>query len=470
MSNYRSAPVSSTEMPKGIPYIVTNEAAERFSFYGMKAILVIFMTQHMMGASGAEDHMTSVEAQGYYHFFTSAVYFFPLIGALIADALFGKYKTILALSAVYCLGHLALALDETRMGLMLGLTLIAIGSGGIKPCVSAHVGDQFGKKNQHLLEPVFRYFYFAINFGAFASSLLTPLLLANYGPHLAFGIPGVLMAIATFLFWMGRNTFIHIPPHGTAFVKETFSAEGLASIGKLLIIFAFVAMFWALFDQTGSAWVLQADRMDRNFMGIDWLPSQIQAINPIMIMAFIPLFGFVIYPAINKVFTLSPLRKIAIGFFLTVPSFLIPAWIEIQLDAGVDVNIVWQLLSYVIITAAEVFVSITCLEFAYTQAPKKMKSLVMACFLLSVSLGNIFTSAVNFLIQNEDGSSKLTGSEYYLFFAAAMLFTAILFVPVAMWYQEKTYIQDDEDLSDVPAGAKGASDADFDIDGAGAPA
>jgi POT family proton-dependent oligopeptide transporter len=229
-------------------------------------------------------------------------------------------------------------------------------------------------------------------------------------------------------------------------------------------------MFWALFDQTGSAWVLQADRMDRNFMGIEWLPSQIQAINPIMIMAFIPLFGFVIYPAINKVFTLSPLRKIAIGFFLTVPSFLIPAWIEIQLDAGVDVNIVWQLLSYVIITAAEVFVSITCLEFAYTQAPKKMKSLVMACFLLSVSLGNIFTSAVNFLIQNDDGSSKLTGSEYYLFFAAAMLFTAILFVPVAMWYQEKTYIQDDEDLSDVPAGAKGASDADFDIDGAGAPA
>ncbi|MEC9465304.1 MAG: POT family MFS transporter, partial [Myxococcota bacterium] len=466
-----SAPVSSTEMPKGIPYIVTNEAAERFSFYGMKAILVIFMTKYMMDSSGAADHMTAEEAQGYYHLFTSAVYFFPIIGALIADALFGKYRTILALSVVYCLGHLALALDETRMGLMVGLALIAIGSGGIKPCVSAHVGDQFGKKNQHLLEPVFRYFYFAINFGAFASSLLTPLLLAEYGPHLAFGVPGVLMLVATILFWMGRNTFIHIPAGGMDFVRETFSAEGLSSVAKLSIIFAFVAMFWALFDQTGSAWVLQADRMDRNFMGIDWLPSQIQAINPIMIMAFIPIFGLVVYPAINKIFPLTPLRKISIGFFLTVPSFLIPGWIEMQLDAGVQVNIVWQLLSYVIITAAEVFVSITCLEFAYTQAPKKMKSLVMACFLLSVSLGNIFTSAVNFFIQNEDGTSKLSGSEYYFFFAAAMLFTAILFVPVAMWYKEKTYIQDEDEVSDLPeeAAAK-KSKTDFDIDGAGAPA
>ena len=452
MSKYRSAPVASAEMPKGIPFIVSNEAAERFSFYGMKGILVVFMTKYMMDASGNADFMTEDQAKAWYHTFTSAVYFFPLLGAIIADAFLGKYRTILFLSIVYCAGHAALALDETRLGLGIGLTLIAIGSGGIKPCVSAHVGDQFGKTNAHLLEKVFGWFYFAINFGAFLSTIATPWLLANYGPHVAFGVPGGLMLLATIFFWMGRNVFIHIPPGGTAFLKETFSLEGIGSIAKLFIIYAFVAMFWALFDQTGSAWVLQAEKMDRNFLGFEWLSSQIQAINPLMIMFFIPLFNGVkmigwpgLYPIANRFVRLTPLRKIGLGFFVTVPAFLIPAWIEMQIEAGVTVNIAWQLFAYAVITGAEVLVSITCLEFSYTQAPKKMKSLVMAAFLLSVSLGNVFVSAVNFFIQNDDGSSKLAGPDYYLFFAGAMAVTAVLFIPVAKFYKEKTYIQDESD-------------------------
>jgi POT family proton-dependent oligopeptide transporter len=408
---YLTAPVPSTSMPKGIPYIVTNEAAERFSFYGMKGILIIFMTKYLMDSSGGPDLMGHEEAKGYYHMFTSAVYFTPLFGAIIADAFLGKYRTILTLSMVYCAGHLALAMDETRMGLAIGLGLIALGSGGIKPCVSAHVGDQFGKSNQNLLEKVFGWFYFAINLGAFASTLLTPWLLARYGPHVAFGVPGLLMGLATIFFWMGRNVFIHIPPGGMAFIRETFSAKGLGSMARLFVIYAFVAMFWALFDQTGSAWVLQAERMDRNFLGFEWLPSQIQAINPIMIMILIPVFNGVkalrwpgVYPLLHRVYPLTPLRKISIGFFLTVPAFLIPAWIESALDAGHHVNIAWQLFAYALITTAEVFVSITCLEFSYTQAPKKMKSLIMACFLMSVSLGNIFVSGVNFFIYEEGPS------------------------------------------------------------------
>ena len=458
MAEYRSAPAQSTEMPKGIPYIVTNEAAERFSFYGMKGILVIFMTKYMLDSAGNPDFMGEEEARQWYHSFTSAVYAFPLIGALLADTFFGKYRTIMWLSVVYCLGHFALALDETRTGLMIGLALIAVGSGGIKPCVSAHVGDQFGKSNSHLLEKVFGWFYFSINLGAFASTLLTPWLLANYGPAYAFGVPGILMALATLFFWMGRKVFIHIPAGGMGFLREVFSKQGLGSIGKLFIIYAFVAMFWALFDQTGSAWVQQADRMDRNFLGVEWLPSQIQSINPIMIMVFIPIFNGIkalkwpgIYPLINRVWALTPLRKISIGFFLTVPAFLMPAWIEQQLDAGVQVNIAWQLMAYVLITAAEVFVSITCLEFSYTQAPKKMKSLVMGLFLMSVALGNVFVAVVNAFIQNPDGTSKLAGPDYYLFFAAAMAVTAVLFIPVAMWYKEKTYIQDEEDAEPASA-------------------
>jgi POT family proton-dependent oligopeptide transporter len=425
MSTYRNAPSSSDAgVPKGIPYIVTNEAAERFSFYGMKGILVVFMTKYLLDSSGDPDVMSEEQAKVWYHNFTSAVYFFPILGALIADWFLGKYRTILYLSTVYCVGHLCLAfmdlhmpLGEPRDWLFAGLVLIAVGSGGIKPCVSAHVGDQFGRGNAHLLEKIFGWFYFSINLGAFASTLLTPYLLnhPSFGPAYAFGLPGVLMGIATFLFWMGRNTFIHIPAGGSAFLKEIFSKKGFGSLARLLGIYLFVAMFWALFDQTGSSWVFQAQQMDRYIFGIELLPSQIQALNPILILLFIPLFNFVIYPSINKVFPLTPLRKIGIGFFLTVPAFLLPAWIEHQIAAGDIVAIEWQLFSYVLITAAEVFVSITALEFSYTQSPTKMKSFVMAAYLLGVSVGNQFVSVVNSYIQNPTPQIEIQVPGDYVF-------------------------------------------------------
>jgi len=440
---YRTHPVASPAMPTGIAYIVANEAAERFSYYGMRAVLVVFMTRYLVGSDGQPSPMGDTEATSIYHLFASAVYFFPIVGAVISDAFLGKYRTIIALSIVYCLGHLALALDETRLGLTVGLTLIAVGSGGIKPCVSAHVGDQFGQTNQHLLQRVFMWFYFAINLGAFVSSLLTPILLSNVGPHAAFGLPGGLMLTATWVFWLGRREFVHVPPGGRQLVREVFSGAGLRTVAKLFVIYVFVAVFWALFDQTGSAWVLQADRMDRHFLGIEWYPSQIQAVNPIMIMAFIPIFSYGVYPAIDRVFPLTALRKIGIGLFLTVGAFLISAWIEAEMARGVQPNIVWQLLAYAVLTAAEVFVSITCLEFSYTQAPRAMKSVVMSFFLMSVSLGNLFTSAVNFLIQDADGTSRLSGVEYYLFFAGVMFLTAAGFVAVARRYQEEVYLQDE---------------------------
>ncbi len=441
MSEYKSKPESTDQMPPGIPYIIGNEAAERFSFYGMKTILIVFMTKYLMDRTGQLAPMSEEQAKSWFHLFSSGVYFTPLLGALISDVFWGKYKTILTLSIVYCLGHLALALDETQMGLSIGLTLIAIGSGGIKPCVSAHVGDQFGFKNSHLLSRIFSWFYFSINFGAFFSTLATPWLLQNYGPSIAFGIPGALMFLATIIFWIGRHKFVHIPAGGTQFLKEVFSREGIEILLKLTIIYSFVAMFWSLYDQTGSAWVLQAEKMDKQFLGIDWLASQVQALNPILILAFIPLFNFWIYPAINRFFTLTPLRKIGLGFFLTVPSFLIPAYVETLIQAGQSPSIAWQILAYVVITAAEVLVSITCLEFSYTQAKNSMKSMVMAFFLVSVSIGNLFTAGVNMFIQNADGTSKLPGADYYYFFAAMMFITAIIYIPVAKWYKEKTYIQ-----------------------------
>jgi POT family proton-dependent oligopeptide transporter len=430
-------------MPAGIPYIVGNEAAERFSFYGMRAILVVFMTQYLRDRGGALAPMSENDANKWYHIFVASNYFFPIFGAILADAIWGKYRTIFWLSIVYCFGHFALSMDDTRLGLTLGLSLIAIGSGGIKPCVSANVGDQFGASNQHLISRAFGWFYFSINAGSFVSILLIPWLLQNYGSRVAFAVPGVLMAIATVIFWMGRRKFVHIPPAGRSFLRDTFDGEGLATLGRLAVIYVFVAVFWSLWDQSGGEWVLQAGKMDLHFAGITWLPSQIQAVNAVMILAFIPLFQYVIYPAISRFFPLTPLRKIGLGLVVTGSSFVISAWIEAQLRAGLRPNIGWQLPAYALLTAGEIMVSIPSLEFSYTQAPRKMKSIVMAVYLWSISAGNAFTALVHMFIQNPDGTLKLSGPSYYLFYGGLSAASAVVFAFVAVRYREKTHLQDE---------------------------
>jgi len=366
-----------------------------------------------------------------------------MIGAIISDAFWGKYRTIFWVSLVYCAGSMVLAFDHTRLGLGLGLGLIALGAGGIKPCVSAHVGDQFGADNQPLLSRAFGWFYFSVNFGSFFSILLIPWLLEHHGPGLAFGVPAVLMLFAAFVFWSGRHKFAHIPPGGKTFLRDTFNRDGFAAIGRLAILFSFVAIFWSLWDQSGGEWVLQAEKMDLHFLGINWLASQIQALNAIMILAFIPLFQYLIYPAISKIFPLTPLRKIGLGLIVTGFSFMISAWIETQLAAGLKPSIGWHIPAYALLSAGEVMVSITALEFAYTQSPIHMKAIIMSLYLLSISAGNAFTALVHYFIANPDGTVKLHGAAYYNFYAALSIGCVTVFVFVAKSYQEKTYLQSD---------------------------
>jgi len=122
---YARTPPNISTMPPGVPYIIGNEAAERFSFYGMRSILIIFMTHYLVTSSGGADHMGDAEARQYFALFVSAVYFLPILGAILAEGFIGKYQTIFWLSIVYCFGHFALALNDTRLGLVIGLGLIA---------------------------------------------------------------------------------------------------------------------------------------------------------------------------------------------------------------------------------------------------------------------------------------------------------------------------------------------------------
>ncbi|MCO5113561.1 MAG: POT family MFS transporter [Bdellovibrionaceae bacterium] len=445
------------KMPKGIAYIIGNEAAERFSYYGMRTILFIFMTDYLLNSSGMSDAMSKEQATTWYHVFMLSNYFFPFLGAIVADAFWGKYKTILNLSLVYCLGHLCLAfmdihfmtqIFEPRTWLALGLGLIAIGSGGIKPCVSAHVGDQFNASQASLFNKVFGYFYFAINFGAFFSTLLTPVLLKHVGPAVAFGLPGALMFLATYVFYLGRKEFVAMPAVGwKKYKQDVLSPEGIKAILKLSRLYLFIAFFWALYEQTGSTWVDQAKKMNR-WVDLKFIepfemdPAQMQAINPILVMLFIPLFTNIIYPFVQKRIDLNPLRKIGTGFFIAAVSFVIVAYAESLIVAGQTPSVLWQVFAYIILTSAEVILYLTALEFSYTQAPNSMKSLIMGVFMLSISLGNLITAAINYFIQRPDGSVILSGPSYYLFFAGMITVVAIRYVFVAKKYEIKSYTQD----------------------------
>jgi POT family proton-dependent oligopeptide transporter len=473
-TKYLTAPLPSKKMPHSIPYIMVSETTERYAFYAFDAILALFLIKNLMDWNGNPANLTEEQAIEWKHYFKAAAYFTPFIGSVISDVFLGKYRTIIAFSIVYSLGFLAITVDQTYLGTMIGLGLIALASGIIKPCLSANVGDQFGQSNQHLITRAYNIFYWAVNLGAFFSMAISPWIYDKYSDvRIALGIPGIFMLLTIITYWAGRKSMVHIPPKGKIFFKDLFSLEGILVIIRLsFFLFIFVAVFWSLFDQTTSKWIYQAEKMDLTFLKwnisdqtffgsilsklgginqVEWevLPAQMQAANCILVLITIPFFTYIVYPLINRFFHLTPLRKIGIGFFIAIPSFAIPALVEKWIQQGMQPTIWWQMLAYWFITAGEVLISIPALEFAYTQAPKSMKSLISSLYLLSVSLGNLFISLVNKFIQNPDGTVKLEGPDYYWFFTILLLVTGVIFCIVVQFYRGKTYIQDEE-----PAEAK----------------
>jgi len=441
------------QFPPQIGYIVGNEAAERYSYYGMRSILVIFMTKNLL--------MKEASAVSAYHYFAAACYLLPLLGAFLSDRFLGKYRTIMWLSLVYCAGHAVLALNESEVGMYWGLGLIALGAGGIKPCASAHVGDQFKATEKEKLEKVFGLFYWMINFGSFFATLITPWTFAKYGPQVAFGIPGVLMFVATIVFWMGRKKYVHVPPTGAnphSFLRVIWSGltgngasfwdkakanhgaeviEGVRAVFGVMVLFIWISVFWSLYDQGGSTWVLQAQKMNLNFLGIEWNEAQVQALNPILILLMVPLFSGWIYPTLEKWgVRVTPVRKMAWGMFIAALGFATVAVVQMAIDRGQAVSIGWQFIPYVVTAASEMLVSITGLEFAYTQAPRAMKSTVMSFFLLTVFVGNMFTAWISKIDLYPTAS---TG--YFWFFTGLMAATAVVFLFFAKRYKMQNFME-----------------------------
>ncbi len=510
-----SSPTKSGKFPPQIPYIIGNEACERFSFYGMRNILTAYLVSHLLLDLGEKE--SQLAAKEIFHIFVMGVYFFPLLGGWLADRFWGKYRTIFWLSLVYCGGHLCLALFEgQKMGFYFGLFLIALGAGGIKPCVSSFVGDQFDQSNKGQARVVFDIFYWTINFGSFFASLMIPWILERWGASWAFGIPGILMGMATLIYWLGRGRYIMIPPAprdehsfgrvistalwgqgrwsagatlailgcmlavGTLCLWETLglvaalclalvwilifgslgayrelgaiagkhpeeAISGVKAVLRVLVIFALVTPFWSLFDQKASTWIIQARLM--NLPGWSWFTnvSQMQALNPLLVVMLIPFNNLVLYPFLARHgFNISPLRRMAVGIAFSGVAWIGVGLIQIMLEQGQPVSILWQVIPYIILTTAEVFVSATGLEFAYSQAPLRMKGVIMSFWSLSVTVGSLWVLLVNGFVKSDSLAASLAVRQtslvtFQMFFFAGFAFLAAL---AFSWYAKRYPVVD----------------------------
>ncbi|XP_048151793.1 solute carrier family 15 member 1 [Corvus hawaiiensis] len=370
--------------PLSIFFIVINEFCERFSYYGMKAVLILYFKYFL--------HWEDNFSTAIYHTFVALCYLTPILGAIIADSWLGKFKTIVYLSIVYTIGQTVLSVgsindltDHNRDGSpdsvalhialsMIGLILIALGTGGIKPCVSAFGGDQFEEDQEKQRRTFFSLFYLSINAGSLLSTIVTPNLRATEcGIHskqrcypLAFGVPAILMAVALVVFVIGSKMYKKVKPQGNIMLQvskcvgfaiknrfqhrskefpkrehwldwanEKYDKQLIAQtkmVLKVLFLYIPLPMFWALFDQQGSRWTLQATAMNGDF-GILVQPDQMQIVNPILIVIMVPVVDYLVYPLIKKCkINFTPLRKMTVGMFLASMAFVAAALVQVQID------------------------------------------------------------------------------------------------------------------------------------------
>ncbi len=453
--NNLSPSTSPGKLPRGVPFIIGNEAAERFSYYGMLSILTLYLTKEM--------HLGDDVGKERVHLFATAVYFLPLFGAWLADKWLGRYWTIFTISFFYCAGHGALAFFEGNLnGVYLGLILIAIGAGGIKPCVSAFVGDQFPPGNEKGLTRVYGWFYWSINFGATFGFALIPMLRDKKGYSWAFGVPGIAMAVATFIFWLGRKKYVRQPPQREseqagvmkvlwfAFQNQNerkpgqrwldvalakFTAEevnAVRAIRRIVLVFLTIPIFFALYNQVNTTWVLQGEKMTPfTILGFELNGETMQAVGSILVMIWVPIMTYFLYPLCEKLgLRPTPVRRMAVGMMLAGVTYIISGWMQGRIDGGEKLSLAWQLIPYTVLVAGEVLVSATGLEFAFEEAPKTMRSTCMSLWLLTIAGGHFLIALFTDLNAR---FVKASGAKELYFYAVLMFVVTVIFMGIASY-------------------------------------
>jgi POT family proton-dependent oligopeptide transporter len=422
--------------PTGLWFFFWGEFAERCSYYGMRAILPLYLAGDPTGGIRGGLGLGEDRASPIYFSFKMGCYFLPLIGGWLADRFFGKYWTIVGFSIPYVLGHFLLGIENLPF-VLLALVLLAGGSGVIKPNISTLMGmtyDQQRPGKTRLRTLAFQWFYFSINVGAVISTFALPPIRSNFGYGAAFQFPAWLMVAALFIFAAGKKYYAVETPQPRTKDPEERKRQWQAVV-PLLGIFTLLVFWWMGYEHNDSLWVYFArDHMNLEVPFLGTLsPDQVQFLNPACVLLFVPLFtwGFGKIDPLAAVFT--PVRKILMGFMLTViaiGSMFSAAYIASM--TGQKVAVYWLAAAYILLTAGEVLVYGTGLELAYTAAPKNMKGLITACFLVTNALGNLINMwfsrmyGLNFTA-SENNPGTLTPTVFFAVTGLVVLTAGIMF-------------------------------------------
>lgn len=436
---------TAAEVPKSHPlgfwFIFWGEFAERCSYYGMMGILAVYMADELgLGKGNSGTNM---------HLFVAGCYFLPLLGGYLADKYFGKYWTIVGFSVPYIFGHVVLGF-ETIPTLVVALLLLALGSGMTKPNISTLMGltyDQQRPGQEQLRSNAFAIFYMSINIGAAISTFSMPVIRDHYGYQIAFLFPAALMAVAFVIFAAGKRFYAVEVIDRTPVPPEERAVQWQV-LRRLFGLFLLVACFWAIFDQSHSTWIFFGNvYMDQNLFGLKMNAEQMQGWNPVLIVAMLPIVTGIWNLLAMKGIHIRATDKMLVGFVLTAVTMGVmsyagyragPAAETTKVENGREipdrvplpderkVSLQWQGLAYVVLTIAEILISVTGLELAFVSAPKAMKGLITAIWLAFVGVGNLVINAPVTQLY-----PVMEPPQYFGMLAVAMLVVAVAFVFVA---------------------------------------
>jgi proton-dependent oligopeptide transporter, POT family len=381
--------------PIGLATLFGTEMFERFSYYGMRALLMPFMTASI--AAGGLGY-TTAKAGPIYGFYTFGVYGLSIFGGMVADLLLGLYRSVLVGGIIIALGHLAIFIP-TVPSFFVGLALIVIGTSMLKPNVSSLVGTLYHKDDQRR-DAGFSIFYMGINLGAFLAPLITPVLRTQISWRWGFGAAGIGMVLGLIQYVAGRNYVIGRQAPRTdaaaarkekkAAPKEPLTRDEWRRIIVIGILFLFSCLFWAAFEQAGSTLNLFAVRYtDTHLFGLRLEPETLQSVQPLFVIIFAPIFAM-IWMGLGRREPSSP-SKFSLGLIFVGLGMLLlmPAARVVQQTVGIKVSIWWLIGVYFLHTVGELCLSPVGLSVVTKLAPPRIVGSMMGVWFSSIALGNL---------------------------------------------------------------------------------
>ena len=373
--------------PKGLYLLFCVEMWERFSYYGMRALIVLYMVQNLM--------YSTQKAGNIYGLYTGLVYLTPLIGGYLADRYFGQRKCISTGAILMICGLLLLAFGPKSL-FLLSLCLMIVANGFFKSNISSLLGLLY-ENNEEKKDSAYTIFYMGINLGAFFSPLVCGTLAVKYGYEYGFASAGVGMLIGLTFYKLFENRWIGeygIKPVEVNSVAEDRNEQQSSRLGALLVLMLFTVPFWVCFEQAGSSLTLFAQYMtDRNFFNWEIPTGYFQSLNPLFIILLAPLMSVLWGSLRNKSKEPSSVEKFAIALFLIAVSFVVLAFAGYLSGKGL-VSPWWLVAGYFIMTVAELCLSPIGLSLVSKLAPKKFLSLIMGCWFLTSFFGNLIAGMV----------------------------------------------------------------------------